>query len=91
MKVSATGRFNRIAKKLPPNIKMALDLAIRTIMAKPETGRMKTGDLAGIRVHKFKVKSQLYLFSYIVDVDDEQITLLYFGTHENFYRDHKKP
>nr|VFK48984.1 MAG: ParE-like toxin of type II toxin-antitoxin system [Candidatus Kentron sp. TC] len=82
MKVSATGRFNRIAKKLPPNIKTALDLAIRTIMTKPQAGRMKTGDLAGIRVHKFKVKSQLYLLSYIVDADNGRITLLYFGTHE---------
>ncbi|VFN02519.1 MAG: ParE-like toxin of type II toxin-antitoxin system, partial [Candidatus Kentron sp. G] len=60
------------------------------IMAEPKTGRMKVGDLAGIRVYKFKVKSQLYLCSYIVDTDNAQITLLYFGTHENFYRDHSR-
>ncbi|VFN02181.1 MAG: ParE-like toxin of type II toxin-antitoxin system [Candidatus Kentron sp. G] len=90
MKVCATGRFNRIVKKLAPNIKAALDSAVRIIMAEPKTGRMKVGDLAGIRVYKFKVKSQLYLCSYIVDTDNAQITLLYFGTHENFYRDHSR-
>ncbi|VFN05476.1 MAG: hypothetical protein BECKG1743F_GA0114225_110823 [Candidatus Kentron sp. G] len=32
MKVCATGRFNRIVKKLAPNIKAALDSAVRIIV-----------------------------------------------------------
>nr|VFJ94283.1 MAG: ParE-like toxin of type II toxin-antitoxin system [Candidatus Kentron sp. LFY] len=86
--VVATGHFNRIVEKLSPRVKAALDEAIRIVISDPEAGRMKVGDLAGIRVYKFKVKTQLYLFSYIDDVDNDRIVLLYFGTHENFYRDH---
>jgi len=26
----------------------------------------------------------------MVDLDNQRLTLLYFGTHENFYRDHKR-
>jgi len=90
MRIVATGRFNRIAKKLPSKVKLTLDEAVRAVSVAPEAGKMKVGDLAGVQVYKFKLKSQLYLLSYVVDLDRELITLLYLGTHENFYRDHKR-
>jgi|TARA_B110000967_G_scaffold199590_1_gene234177 hypothetical protein len=49
------------------------------------SGASKKGDLAGVRVLKYKVKAQQYLLAY--SYEPELITLLAIGTHENFYRD----
>ena len=85
MKVVQTGSFRRKAKKLHAAEKTALDRAVRKLVASPESGALKKGDLASIRVLKFKVKAQQYLLAY--SYEPELITLLAIGTHENFYRD----
>lgn len=90
MKVLQTPSFARVVKKLHPNEKAALDKAIRFLLKSPESGPMKTGDLAGIRVHKHKLKGQQYLLAYTYDKRDSIITLIALGTHENFYRDMKQ-
>lgn len=45
------------------------------------------GDLAGVLVYKFKINKQLILLSYTYDEDE--INLLTFGSHQNFYKDLK--
>jgi|TARA_B110000908_G_C10012930_1_gene339380 mRNA-degrading endonuclease RelE of RelBE toxin-antitoxin system len=85
MKVVQTGSFRRKAKKLHATEKTAPDRAVRKLVASPESGASKKGDLAGVRVLKYKVKAQQYLLAY--SYEPELITLLAIGTHENFYRD----
>jgi len=90
MKLIATPRFERATKKLHSDEKQALDDAVRTIAAHPETGEMKKGDLAGVRVFKYRHNTQLLLLAYRVAEDQEVIKLLSFGSHENFYRNLKR-
>lgn len=82
MRILVTPSFERIAKKLHRQQKVVLDEAVHSIAANPAIGEEKTGDLAGIRVHKFIVSDQLILLV--------TIKLLTLGSHENFYRDLKR-
>jgi hypothetical protein len=50
---------------------------------------MKTGDLAGVRVHKFAHMGQLYLLAYEADEQAEVMYIYAVGGRENFYRDLK--
>ena len=90
MKVIQSGSFRRKAKKLHAGEKAALDKAVKKIVSSPESGTSKKGDLAGVRVLKYKVKARQYLLAYAYDAELELITLLAIGTHENFYRDIRK-
>ena len=90
MKLIATPRFSRVAKKLHQSEKESLDAAVRVIVADPDAGEMKKGDLAGVRVYKYRVKAQLVLVAYRVAQDEDALKLLSFGSHENFYRDLKR-
>ncbi len=90
MKLIATPRFERATKKLHPDEKQALDNAVRTIAAQPDAGEMKRGDLAGVRVFKYRHNTQLLLLAYRVAEDQDAIKLLSFGSHENFYRNLKR-
>jgi hypothetical protein len=38
--------------------------AIRSLMEQPALGEQKLGDLAGVRVHKFRMVNQLALLAY---------------------------
>lgn len=81
--------FARKIKKLKKQEKKGLDDAVLDILNDPSIGEAKVGDLAGVFVHKFKInKRQLILLSY--SYNEEEINLLTFGSHENFYRDLKK-
>jgi mRNA-degrading endonuclease RelE of RelBE toxin-antitoxin system len=90
MKLIATPRFLREIKRLNPLEKAALDEAVRAITQNPEIGEMKRGDLAGVRVHKYRHNSQQLLLAYRVAPEEDAIKLLSFGSHENFYRDLKR-
>lgn len=81
--------FKKAVKKLHKNQKADLDDAIRTIIDNPDLGVQKVGDLSSVRVYKFKMLKQLTLLAYQVDNGQLVLTLLMFGTHENFYRDVK--
>ena len=87
MKLIALPRFVRAMKRLHPSEKLALDEAVRTIVANPLVGEMKKGDLAGVRVYKYRHQAQLVLLAYRIAQDEVAISLLAFGAHENFYRD----
>ncbi|MFH1609264.1 MAG: type II toxin-antitoxin system RelE/ParE family toxin [Candidatus Bipolaricaulota bacterium] len=82
-------KFNRIKKKLPSLLRQELDRRVRAICDDPAIGEAKTGDLQGVRVHKFSYLGQVYLLAYTVDERKKAVYLLAIGGHENFYRDLK--
>ena len=56
--------------------KKALDKQIIEIAKTPSIGTEKKGDLGGIFVHKFKLKSIEYLLSYRFVRDDPELVYL---------------
>lgn len=88
--VLQTPTFKKAVKKLKPNQKKDLDLAIKALMADPNIGEQKKGDLAFLRVHKFKMNKQLTLLGYSFDDGALVLELMALGSHENFYRDIKQ-
>ena len=89
MRILTTTTFDRIVKKLHRQEKADLDDAVRAVADNTEIGEAKVGDLAGIRIYKFKKVNQLCLLAYRV-LDEDSIKLLTVGSHENFYRDLKR-
>jgi mRNA-degrading endonuclease RelE of RelBE toxin-antitoxin system len=89
MRILVTPTFERTVKRLHKQQKAALDEAVRTIARQPEAGEAKVGDLAGVRVYKFRMGSLLCLLAYRV-LDEHTLKLLMVGPHENFYRDLKR-
>jgi len=89
MRLLVTASFVRATKKLHPPQKLELDVAVRTFRADPVAVEAKVGDLAGIRVYKFRLSNQIYLLAYRI-LDSESLKLLTLGSHENFYRDLKR-
>ncbi|MCH8475465.1 MAG: type II toxin-antitoxin system RelE/ParE family toxin [Opitutales bacterium] len=87
-KIYQSPGFGRKVKKLKKQEKKDLDKAVLQILNEPTIGQEKIGDLAGVFVHKFKISKSLFLLSYTYQ--ENEINLLTFGSHENFYRDLKK-
>lgn len=85
-----TNTFKRAAKRLHRNQISVLEDAIEAIQNNPTIGELKVGDLAGIRVYKFHVLNQLILLAYLYNQSTNEITLLSFAPHENFYENLKK-
>jgi mRNA-degrading endonuclease RelE of RelBE toxin-antitoxin system len=83
-----TNIFKKSTKKLMKNQISIVEDAIDEIIKDPEIGELKKGDLAGIRVYKFRIHQQLMLLAY--QCSDKEIILLSLNHHENFYRDLKK-
>jgi mRNA-degrading endonuclease RelE of RelBE toxin-antitoxin system len=82
--------FLKALKRLRKNEKKDLDDAVRAIAKDINIGELKKGDLNGVRVYKFHMVNQLALLAYEYDNASDTLTLLAFGSHENFYRDLKK-
>ncbi len=89
MRVITAPSFARTVKKLHKNQKADLDTAVRTLVDNPLLGDPKVGDLAGVRVFKFRMTGQLCLLAY-TQPDEDTLKLLALGQHENFYRDIKR-
>jgi len=90
MRVVQTLTFSRTAKKLHTNQKRDLDEAVKAIIANPQLGEPKVGNLKGISVYKFKMVKQATLLAYNYQHQIITLTLLAVGSHENFYRDLNK-
>ncbi|MCK5296178.1 MAG: type II toxin-antitoxin system RelE/ParE family toxin [Alphaproteobacteria bacterium] len=88
VKILQKPTFKRAVKRLKSNQKADLDEAVRDIVKTPDVGDMKIGELSSVRVYKFKMAKQLTLLAYTEDED--AITLLALGSHENFYRNLKR-
>ncbi len=88
MKIVQTSYFRRKYKKLHSNQVKPVNEAIMHILSDVSCGEEKIGDLAGVRVYKFRVLEQQFLLAY--EFNKETLFLLALGVHENFYRDLKK-
>lgn len=89
MRVLVSNAFKRAAKKLHQKQKTMVEEAIQIIKKNPDLGELKVGDLAGIRVYKFRILHQLILLSYLYNESKNELILVSFGPHENFYENLK--
>jgi len=87
MKILQSRSFERKVKKFSKQEKKMLDSQVLKIAKKPSVGEEKKGDLRGVFVHKFKIKSTQYLLSYRFVGDNLELIMI--GSHENYYRDLK--
>ncbi len=85
--VQQTRRFARQYKKLHDNTASDVDAAVDELAQNPEIGERKKGDLAALRVFKFRSAGQLFLLGYTLDEGIRLVYLEAVGPHENFYRD----
>ena len=90
MIVKQTSIFKRRVKKMHATEKKSLDKVVKEIISDPSIGDMKTGDLGGIQVYKYKLNTQQYLVAYQYVDEELLLTFIEHGTHENFYRDLKQ-
>jgi len=88
LQVIQSNKFQKSYKKLFSNQLPETNDAINKIIANPEIGEQKHGDLSWLRVYKYKCLNLLTLIGYKIEND----TLLFvaLGPHENFYRDVKR-
>ena len=87
MKILQSRSFDRKVKKFVKQEKKLLDKQILKIAENPSVGVEKKGDLRGVYIHKFKIRSIQYLLSYRLIRDDLELIMI--GPHENYYRDLK--
>ncbi len=87
MRIFQSRSFERKVKKISAQEKGILDKEIRKIADNPSVGDEKKGDLRGIFVHKFRMKTAEYLLAY--RVTGKNLELIMLGPHENYYRDLK--
>lgn len=87
MQIIQSRLFERKVKKFTKPEKKKLDEEIRKILNNPSIGSEKKGDLRGVFVHKFKIKTMQYLLAY--RFSGENLELIMIGPHENYYRDLK--
>ena len=88
MTIYQSTSFDQKVKKLPKQEKEILDQEIRKIAENPSLGEEKKGDLRGVFVHKFKLKTTRYLLAYRMVGEDLELVMI--GPHENYYRDLKQ-
>lgn len=88
MRILQSRSFAKKVKKFSKIEKVTLDGQIKLIIEDPNIGKEKKGDLRGILVHKFKIKTVQYLLAY--RYTNETLELIMIGPHENYYRDLKK-
>jgi mRNA-degrading endonuclease RelE of RelBE toxin-antitoxin system len=87
MKILQSRSFERKTKKFSDKEKRALDEQVRKIAENPSIGTEKKGDLRGVFVHKFKIKTIQYLLAYRFAGEDLELIMI--GPHETYYRDLK--
>jgi mRNA-degrading endonuclease RelE of RelBE toxin-antitoxin system len=87
MKILQSRSFERKVKKFTKQEKNALDKQVIKIAENPSIGTEKKGDLRGVFIHKFKIKTIQYLLAYHFVGDDLELIMI--GPDENYYRDLK--
>ncbi len=90
IEVFETPTFRKAFKKLPEAEKVLVEDEIDKIIADPDIGERKKGDISYLWVHKFKLNNQLALLGYSWKEERLQLYLMHLGAYENFYRDTKK-
>ena len=85
MKIFQSRSFEKKVKKFNKTEKRALDNQILKIVENLLIGVEKKGDLRGVYLHRFKLKTIQYLLSYRFFGDNLELIMI--GPHENYYRD----
>jgi hypothetical protein len=90
MKPNYKRPFAQYVKNSHKPLQLAIEDAVELICDSPYIGELKTGDLAGIRVYKFRFNRQEYLVAYRPPGKDLPLEFLIIdfyqvGSHENFY------
>lgn len=80
--------FKRFVKKQSRPFQLAIEDEVERVKENPDIGEGKTGDLKGIKVHKFRFQGTEYLMAY--KVVKGSIIFYMLDTHENFYRELKR-
>ena len=89
MAIYQSKSFAQKVKKMRKQEKEILDQEVRRIAQNPSIGEEKKGDLAGVFVHKFMLKTTTqYLLAYRKIGPDLELVMI--GPHENYYRDLKQ-
>jgi mRNA interferase RelE/StbE len=88
MNIYQSRSFEKKVKKMSKSEKDALDLEIRRMAEKSNIGEEKKGDLRGVFVHKFKLKTTPCLLAYRKVGSDLELVMI--GPHENYYRNLKQ-
>lgn len=88
MKVLQSRSFERKIKKFNETQKLQLDKQVKLILEDPTIGAEKKGDLRGVHVYKFKIRTIQYLLAYRIVEDNLELIMI--GPHQNYYRDLKK-
>jgi mRNA interferase RelE/StbE len=88
MKILQSRSFEKKTKRFNKAQKKELDEQVKLIVDNPYVGIEKKGDLRGVYVHKFKIKTIEYLLAY--RFINENLELIMIGPHENYYRDLKR-
>ena len=82
--VRQTRRFSRQYKKLDDNTAADVDSAVAEMAQNPKIGECRKGDLAALRVYKFRTGGQLYLLGYTLDEDIRLVYLEAVGPPKTF-------
>lgn len=87
--------FAQYIKKAKKPLRLAIEDEVEVICETPEIGELKVGDLADIRVHKFRFNLQEYLMAYRPPAKSAPIEFLIIDfyqvdVHENFYKELKR-
>jgi hypothetical protein len=95
MKSNFKRPFAQYVKKAHKPLQLAIQDEVEVVSETPKIGEAKVGDLAGIRVHKFRFSRQEYLIAYRAPTDDAPLEFLIIdfyqvGVHENFYAELKQ-
>jgi len=90
VEVYQTSRFEKAFNRLTEQDKEGVDEEIDRIIANPDIGERKKGDLSYLWVHKFYLGKQQYLLGYSWVNLKLEIYLLSLGTHENYYDEQKR-
>jgi mRNA-degrading endonuclease RelE of RelBE toxin-antitoxin system len=100
MKPNYKPSFSKFVKKAHKPLQLAIEDATEEVCENPEIGEAKVGDLAGIRVYKFRFNRQEYLIAYrppsqeargkVGAVELLMIDFYQVGSHENFYDELKR-
>ena len=88
MRIYQSRSFEKRVKKMSKSEKDTLDREIRKIAEDPGIGEEKKGDLRGVVVHKFKLKTTQYLLAHRKVGGDLKLVMI--GPNENYYRDLKQ-
>ena len=87
--------FMQFVKKAHKPLKLAIEDAVDVVCDTPDIGEAKVGDLAGIRVYKFRFNRQQYLIAYRSPAREATVEVLVIdfyqvGAHEKFYETLKR-